>query len=66
LAGPLPTVGKRDDYVRARLEHGRVTPLANQESGAVGALALADALIVRPAGSPPTGVGETVDILRIA
>ena len=63
---PLPAVGNRDDYVRARLAGGRVRPLANQDSGAVSTLAEADALIVRPAGARPAAVGEIVDILRVA
>lgn len=66
LGGALPAVGTRDDYIRARWEGGRVTPLANQESGAVGMLALANALIVRAAGAPPASVDESVNILRIA
>jgi len=63
---PLPAVGNRDDYVRARLAGGRVRPLANQDSGAVSTLAEADALIVRAAGARPAAVGEIVDILRVA
>ena len=66
LDAPLPAVGNRDDYIRARLAGGRVRPLANQDSGAVSTLAEADALIVRPAGASPAAVGETVDILRVA
>jgi len=64
LAAPLPAVGNRDDYVRAILSSGRVTALANQDSGALSALALANALIVRPAGAPLATAGETVNILR--
>ena len=66
LDAPLPAVGNRDDYVRARLSRGRGTPLANQDSAALATLAAADALIVRPAGAPPALVDEYVDILRIA
>jgi len=66
LAAPLPAVGNRDDYVRATLSEGRVTPLPNQDSGALSTLALADALIVRLAGAPPASVDEIVDILRVA
>jgi len=66
LAAPLPAVGNRDDYVRATLSAGRITPLANQDSGAVLTLARAEALIVRPAGAPPASVGENVDMLRLA
>jgi len=64
LAEALPQVGNRDDYVRATLSGGRVTALPNQDSGALSTLALADALIVRPAGAPPAAAGETVEILR--
>ncbi|MBW8742816.1 MAG: molybdopterin molybdotransferase MoeA [Sphingomonas sp.] len=66
LAAALPAVGNRDDYVRATLSDGHVAPLPNQDSGALSTLALADALIVRPAGAPPASVDEIVDILRIA
>jgi molybdopterin molybdotransferase len=62
----LPAVGNRDDYVRASFRRGRVTPVPNQDSAALAALTVADALIVRPAGAPPASVGESVDILRIA
>ena len=66
LAAPLPPVGNRDDYVRATLCEGCVAALPNQDSGALSTLALAEALIVRPAGAPAAPVGEIVDILRIA
>ena len=66
LDAPLPGVGGRDDYVRATIENGRVRPLANQDSGAVSALALANALIIRSAGAPSASVDQKVDILRIA
>ena len=66
LAAPLPAVGNRDDYVRATLLGGRVTPLPNQDSGALSTLACADTLIVRPAGAPPASVDEFVDILAVA
>ena len=66
LAAPLPPVGNRDDFVRATISAGRVTPLANQDSGALSTLALADALIVRPAGAGAASVDEIVDILRVA
>jgi len=66
LAAPLPAVGNRDDYVRATLSGGNVTPLPNQDSGALSMLARADALIVRPAGAASASVDEIVDILRIA
>jgi molybdopterin molybdotransferase len=66
LDAALPAVGNRADYVRATLIGGRVIPLASQDSAALATLAIADALIVRPAGAAAAAVGETVDILRIA
>lgn len=66
LDTPLPAVGMRDDYVRATLACGRVRPLANQDSGAVATLALADALIVRSSSAGPAAVGDMVEILSLA
>jgi molybdopterin molybdotransferase len=66
LDAPLPAVGSRDDYVRARLASGRVRPLPNQDSGAVSTLADTNALVIRPAGARPASVDEMVDILRVA
>ncbi|WP_116090941.1 molybdopterin molybdotransferase MoeA [Sphingomonas crusticola] len=66
LDAPLPAVGQRDDYIRAIMVDGRARPLSRQDSGAVAALTLADALIVRPAGAHPAAVDELVDILRVA
>jgi molybdopterin molybdotransferase len=66
LGAPLPPVKGRDDYVRAIADADRVTPFANQDSAAVATLSMANALIVRAAGSAAAAVGESVDILRIA
>jgi molybdopterin molybdotransferase len=65
LASPLPAVGSRDDYVRAEYANGSVRALPNQDSGALAALAHANALIVRSAGAQAAAVDEKVDILRI-
>jgi molybdopterin molybdotransferase len=66
LAAALPPVGNRDDYVRATLANGGVTPLPDQSSGALSTLALTEALIVRPAGAAAAAAGEIVNILRVA
>jgi molybdopterin molybdotransferase len=66
LASPLPAVAGRDDYVRAVLASDGVAPVGVEDSAVLSALARADALIVRRAGSPPAAVGEVVDIVRIA
>jgi molybdopterin molybdotransferase len=58
LAGALPQVGERTEFVRARLESGRLVAIAEQDSSALAALARADALIERPAGAPAAEAGE--------
>jgi molybdopterin molybdotransferase len=61
LAGPLPPVGSRREFIRARFDaEGRIVPLDSRDSGALGALAQAEALIDRPAGAAAASAGETV------
>lgn len=66
LLAPLPPTGLRAEYLRARLSGDDVLPLEGQDSAALAALAAADALICRPAGSKAAARGESVDILPIA
>jgi molybdopterin molybdotransferase len=54
--------GQRAEYLRAKLEGGVATPLDNQDSAALVALASANAFILRPAGAPAGTVGETVSV----
>ncbi len=63
LGAAMPPVGKRAEFVRARLHDGHVSPLAFQDSAAMHAAALADALIHRPAGSPAAREGDMVELL---
>ena len=63
LVAPLPAVGGRETFVRAQWDGDGLLPLANQQSGAQAALAAADWLIRRPAGSGPAALGETVTAL---
>lgn len=63
LREDLPAVGKRAEYLRARADEDGVTSLAFQDSAAMHAAALANALIVRPVGAPPAAVGERVPVL---
>jgi molybdopterin molybdotransferase len=65
LAKPLGAVGGRDDYIRGRIEDGRVRPLDQQDSAALFALAEADVLIVRPNGAPPAEAGEIVEVISL-
>lgn len=66
LAEPLPAVEKRTDHVRARLENGVATPVGLNDSAALNSLSKANALIVRPAGSPAAEKGDEVKVILIA
>ncbi len=61
----MPAVSGRDDYVRGVWVDGRTEPLGMQDSAATLALARANCLILRPAGSPKAEVGETVEVIEI-
>jgi molybdopterin molybdotransferase len=65
LTAPLPTVGIRTDYVRARWHDGGVQPLTG-DSGMLVPLAAADVLIVRPAGAAALDKGATVNIISLS
>lgn len=69
LGADLPANDARQDYLRAVLEAGegslRATPLPRQDSSMLGALARADALLVRPSHAPPARAGEPCRIIRL-
>ncbi|MEA3391310.1 molybdopterin molybdotransferase MoeA [Sphingobium sp. CCH11-B1] len=62
LASALPATGDRDDYMRAFRAEGGVVSVTSQDSAATAAMARADCLILRPAGSPPASSGDRVTI----
>ncbi|KEQ52832.1 molybdopterin molybdotransferase MoeA [Sphingobium chlorophenolicum] len=65
LAASLPATGERDDYLRAfRTERG-IASVTSQDSAATAALAMADCLILRPAGSPAAAAGDPVTVLPL-
>ncbi|MGP1353197.1 MAG: molybdopterin molybdotransferase MoeA [Parasphingopyxis sp.] len=66
LAADLPGVGVRTEFLRGRWREGAVEVLPQQSSAALAALAHAQLLIRRPAGSSPARAGDTVDILPLA
>jgi len=71
LAAPLPVNDERAAYLRATLVTGAngetlATPIANQDSSLVKALAWADALLIRGIGAPPAAAGEPCRIIRLA
>lgn len=66
LATPLAGGERRRDYLRARLDAGRITPLTGQDSGQTFPLVAANALVVREIGAAPRGAGELADYIAIA
>ncbi len=69
LTTPLPATGPRTTFLRGQLDRdpqGERTfaVLAEQDNAMLSVLALADALVVRPADAPPLLPGEQVSILR--
>lgn len=62
---PLPAVGPRTDFVRARWHDGGLAPLPSTDSGVLSSLAHADALIVRGAGSGSTAGGLSVEAILL-
>lgn len=66
LASSLPATGDRDDYLRAWRGQDGVVSVTSQDSAATAAMAAADCLILRPAGSPPAMPGERVSILPLS
>lgn len=65
LASPLPATGDRDDYLRAWRGTDGVVSVTSQDSAATAAMAKADCLILRLAGSPAAQPGARVTILPL-
>lgn len=65
LASALPQTGDRDDYLRAWRAPDGIVSVTSQDSAATAAMARADCLILRPAGSPPADPGTRVTIVPL-
>lgn len=70
LAEPMPAAGPREHWMRARLTHGpdgatHAVAFPDQDSSLVSVLALADALLRRPAASPAAPAGAVVEVLPL-
>lgn len=65
LADGLPATGDRDDYQRAFHSDAGLVSVTSQDSAATAAMAMADCLILRPAGSPAAIAGETVSLIPL-
>ena len=66
LAASLGAGGPRRDYLRARLDQGRVAPFDGQDSGRTFPLSAANALVIRDIGAAPRAAGELADYIDIA
>nr|MDQ2879312.1 molybdopterin molybdotransferase MoeA [Pseudomonadota bacterium] len=66
LGEALPANDARQDYLRARHEHGRVFASTIQDSSMLVTLARADCLIVRAPRAPAATAGDVIEILPIA
>lgn len=65
LAEPLAAGGSRTEFIRARWDGTRASPMSLQDSGAISPLAHANALILREAGAPARPVGESVSVFLL-
>ena len=66
LTVPLAAGDARRDYLRARLDAGRIAPIAAQDSGQTFPLIAANALIIREIGASPRGAGDLADYISVA
>jgi len=65
LAIALPPNGPRAHYMRARIDAGKVTPFASQDSALLRILSDANALIIRAPNAPASEAGDLVDVIRL-
>lgn len=65
IAAPMPAVGIRTDFIRARWEGGALMPLPSTDSGVLTSLAQADAFIIRPAGAEAIPAGTLIEAILI-
>lgn len=62
LGADMPPVGKRAEFVRANIRDSVAAPLNFQDSAAMHAAALADALIYRPIEAPAARAGDLAQV----
>lgn len=65
LAAPLPANGDRVDHLRAMLTPEGALPVGPNDSAALGGLATADCLIVRPPNAPAANKGDEVPTILL-
>jgi molybdopterin molybdotransferase len=62
LTAPVPPTEAREEFLRGQFDFDRIVPLGQQDSSALATLALANALIHRPAHSPEIAAGNMVSV----
>jgi molybdopterin molybdotransferase len=62
----LPAGGIRAEYLRARMDGGRITPLNTQDSGLTHSLSHANALLLQPVNGPSRAAGNIVQYIRLS
>ena len=65
LAKDIGPNGKREHYMRAKLDQGTIAPADRQDSALLSVLAQANALMVRPVDDPARHAGDTVDYIPL-
>jgi molybdopterin molybdotransferase len=65
LGARMPAVGRRTDYIRARMSDNRLFPVGIDDSAILKGLSGADALIVREAGAPIAKIGDSVEFIPL-
>ena len=70
LKTPLGENDRREEYLRATLEHDEngnllAVPFSKQDSSMLSRMAKADCLVVRPPHAPAAAAGDVVDFLPI-
>ncbi len=61
----IPAGDNRAEYIRARLETGKIEPFSKQDSGMIAPLVKANALLIRPTESPPLKAGDMAPYLAV-
>jgi molybdopterin molybdotransferase len=62
----LPAGGIRAEYLRARMDGCRITPLNTQDSGLTHSLSHANALLLQPVNGPSRAAGNIVQYIRLS
>jgi molybdopterin molybdotransferase len=65
LGASIEANGNRTDHLRAKITRDGVVPVGPNDSSAMGGLAAADCVIVRPPNAQPLAIGDDVTVLML-